>query len=179
MKVVPTADYPVQVLRQAWEEEPAVAHLYDGAYAVSLNHVVKVAFIPDVSPLAPPWDADALTALLEVPQEAMTPIQAQVFSALSASYVITPSAGLADRDETFRWPAGGGEEDEHAVFYIDPPAYARYAAELDALTEVASDASPDQRVSDLRHHPVIAFLERRVVASDRLIPRHAVLLGRT
>lgn len=178
MKVTPTADYPVQVLRQAWEEEPAVAHLYTDAFAVSLNYLVKVAFIPDVSTLAPPWEANTLTALLEVPQQTMTPSQAQVFSALSASYVVTPSEQLAGRDETFRWPASGSDEDEHVVCYVEPQEYAEYAVELEALTEIVGDAYPARRVSDLRRYPVVAFLERRLVASDRFAPRHAVLLGR-
>ncbi|HEU4422589.1 MAG TPA: hypothetical protein VFR67_08610 [Pilimelia sp.] len=176
MKVAPTANYPVQVLRQEWEEDPSLGHLYAGAFAVSLNYLVHVSFIPDVSALAPPWDPDALTALMEMPQEVMSPAQAQVFAALSAPYIVTPNEPLAGTDEAFRWPADA--DDETAVFYVEPREFAGYSAELDALTEIVGDAYPDKRVADLRHYGVVAFLERRVVSSARLAPRHGVLLGR-
>jgi len=176
VKVGPTADYPVQVLRQAWEEEPSVAHLYSEAFAVSLNYLVHVAFIPDVSALVPPWVAGTLSPLMATPQERLSPAQAQVFSALSASYVVTPNAALAGTDERVRWPADA--DDEIVVFYVTQAEYAGFVTELAELTGIVGDAYPDKRVSDLRRHQVVTFLERRVVGSDRLAGRHAILLGR-
>jgi hypothetical protein len=174
VKTSPTADYPVQVLRQEWEEEPSPAHLYAGAFAVTLNYLVHVAFIKDVSAVAPPWDVGWLSKLSE---ESMTAEQAQVVAALSASYVVTPNEELAGTDDGFTWPADGGPEADIAVFYVAPEEYVAYASDLDALTEIVSDAYPDKRVSDLRDYGVIDFIERRVVASPRLRQRHAVLLG--
>jgi hypothetical protein len=68
------------------------------------------------------------------------------------------------------------------VFYVTAAEFARYAADLTGLTEVAGRLYSgrlysDRRVSELRGHEVITFIERRVVASPRLDPRHAALLG--
>jgi hypothetical protein len=174
MKVAPTADYPVQVLRQEWEEPAEAAAWYAGIFTVTLNHHVDVAFVPDVSAVAPPWDDHLLPADLD---EVETPGQARIATALLSPYVVTPNQARAGGDETFRWPPDGSDAPQ-VVFYVTGEEFARYAADLDQLTGVAGGRASGPRVSELRDHPVIGFLEQRVVGSARLDPRHAFLLGR-
>jgi hypothetical protein len=175
MKVAPTADYPVQVLRQEWEEPPDAAAWYAGIFTVTLNYHVDVAFVPDVSAVAPPWDDHLLPADVD---EIETAQQARVATVLFSPYVVTPNEARAGGDETFRWPPDGSDAAQ-VVYYVTGEEFARYAANLDQLTVIAGGKASEPRVSELRDHPVVGFLERRVVASARLDPRHALLLGRT
>lgn len=168
MKVAPSADYPVRVLRQEWEEENS---LYAGIFAVTLNHTVDIAFIPDLSPVAPPWeelrlpeDLDAIT----------TPEQARLATALLTPYVVTPNDARAGGDETF-----SSDGDRHIVYYVSATEFDEYAAELAALSTTAAGSLRSQpQVSALRdQHPVVRFIETRIVGSGQLQPQHAFMLG--
>jgi hypothetical protein len=177
MKVSPTADYTIRVLRQESEESGPAAPLYAGIYVVALNHLVTVAFVPDVSAAAPPWDPGRLPADLD---EVTTVGQARLATALLSAYVVTPNDARAGTEETFHWPdAGGGPgvRGSGVVFYVAPAEFADYTEDLAILTGVAGRLYSERRVSQLRDHPAIAFLERRVVRSPRLDPRDAALLG--
>src|SRR5262245_10804144 len=74
MKVSPRADYPVRVLAQEWDEQPHRAELYRDVFAVTLNHVVEIVFVPDVGEVAPPWDGRTLPPDLD---DVSTPAQAR------------------------------------------------------------------------------------------------------
>lgn len=173
MKVSPTANYTVRVLRQEWEEIPEVARLYTGVFAVALNYTVDIGFVPDVSSLAPPWNPAALPSNLD---DVATPELARLGTALFSSYVVTPNPALAGTEDGFTWP---DEESPPSgvVFYVTSEEFDRYAVDLDRLTAVAGNLHSQVRVADLRDYEVVRFLEERVVASPRLKPRHAVLLG--
>jgi hypothetical protein len=168
MKVSPTADYTVRVLRQEQEESSPAAPLYAGIFAVALNHLVTVTFVPDVSAAAPPWDPSQLPADLDA---VATAERARLAVALLSSYVVTPNDARAGTEDAMQG------DDSGVVFYVTAAEFARYAADLTGLTEVAGRLYSDRRVSELRGHEVITFIERRVVASPRLDPRHAALLG--
>jgi hypothetical protein len=170
VKVSPTANYTVRVLRQEWEETPEAAHLYAGIFAVALNYTVDVSFVPDVSSLAPPWNSRALPGNLD---EVTTPEQARLATALLSSYVVTPNEALAGTEERFTW-----EPDTRGViFYVTPEEFDHYSGDLGTLIDPAGRLYSEARVADLRGHDVIAFLERRVVGSSLLAPEHADMLG--
>lgn len=175
MKVAPTADYTVRVLRQEWEEPDATAPMYRGIFAVGLQQLVDISFVPDVSGLAPPWDYRLLPDNLDTIE---TPEMARLATALLSSYVVTPNDARSGTEERFTWPSTDGPDTSGVVFYVTAEEFARYAADLDRLTAVAGSLYSDRQVSTLLDHEVIGFLERRVVASSRLEPRHAILLGR-
>jgi hypothetical protein len=175
MKAWPTADYPVRVLPREAEEEPTTARLYRGVFTVTLNHTVDVVFVPDVSAVAPPWDPATLPADLDA---VATVEQARLAAALLAPYVVTPNAARAGAEDGFAWPVDAGPGTAGVVFYVTPAEFAAHAAELARLTEVAGRLHSQRRVGELREYGVVAFLERRVVDSGRLAPRHAELLGR-
>lgn len=174
MKARPTADYPVQVRRQEWEEQESTAALYAGIIVVTLNHHVDIAFIPDVSGSAPPWDDRLLPADLD---RIETPEQARLATALLSSYVVTPNGARAGRDEAVAGP-GQGPAGPRAVYYVVAAEFQGYTADLAELTTVAGALRAGPPVSELGDHPVIDFIARRVVASPHLDPRHAALLAR-
>lgn len=171
----PTADYQVRVLRQAWEEPAEAAALYAGIFTVTLNRGVDVAFVSDVSAVAPPWDDDLLPGSFDAIE---TVEQARIGTALLSDYVVTPNEARAGSEESFRWPPEGSGAPQVA-YYVTGEEFERYTADLDELIRVASSTASSPPVSELRDHSVVGFLEHRVVASPRLDPEHARLLGQT
>lgn len=172
MKVSPTADFPVRVLEQQWEDGDP---LYAGIFAVTLNHVVDVAFVPDLSAIAPPWEDRLLPQDLDAVK---TPEQARLATVLFTSYVVTPNLDRAGTDDVFIWGVESGD-DRHIVYYVTPAEFDAHAADLAVLTAVAGNPHSPPRVSELRdQHPVVRFIEERIVASAGIHPRHAVMLGR-
>ncbi|AEH07782.1 MULTISPECIES: hypothetical protein [Protofrankia] len=176
MKVSPKADYPVKVVHEPREHEPPVADLYEGVFAMLLNYVVNVTFVPDVSAAAPPWDDHLLPADFD---EIASGVQARLVSAILGSYVVTPNETRADGEERFEW----GQNSEFGstsgvVFYVTPSDFARYAVDLVRLSEMNEDDFYARKtVSTLRGYDVVGFVERRVLASPWLLPRDAVMLG--
>jgi hypothetical protein len=175
MKVSPKTDYPVQVIREPEEHDGPEAALYAGIYLVLLNHEMPVYFVPDVSRLAPPWDGGVVS---DGARSAATVEQARLSTVTFARYAVTPNPGRAAAVERFSVPRSSGDTVSGVVFYVTPEEFDGYLADLEELSEVVWEPQPDKTVSQLREYAVIRFLEERVVASDRLEPRHAVLLGR-
>jgi hypothetical protein len=165
MKISPSADYYVQVRRQEWDEDPGAARLYAGIFQVDLNAVVDLAFVPDLSSVAPPWDFSRLPADFD---EIATAEQARMATAFTSSYVVTPNDTLAGTQEAL---------DDGVVFYVSTHDFSGYADELGRLAELTGSLHPTVRVSQLRDHQVIGFIERVIVASSSLSPAHAAELG--
>jgi hypothetical protein len=179
MKISPSANYSVRVRPREWEEPPETAAYYRGILAVALNHLVDITFVPDTSRIAPPWDYRMLPDDIDTVD---TPELARLAAALFSSYVVTPNDRLAGSTEVFDWPAPAGMEDmdtRGVIFYVTAEEFARFATELDQLTEIADDLYSRVQVDDVRDREVIAFIERRVVASPLLKPSHAEVLGQT
>jgi hypothetical protein len=175
MKPSPNADYPIQVYPQSWEEGSLRAPLYQGVFSMVLNYVVEVAFVPDVSAAAPPWVGRELPANLD---EVSTPEQARLATALLAKYAVTPNDARAGDVAYVRWPLAEGPIGDGWIRYVSAVEFARYAAELDRLSEIVSSRFPDKTVSDLRDYEVVRFIEREVVAAPWFAPSDAVMLGR-
>jgi hypothetical protein len=172
MKVSPRVDYPVRVLAQEWDEEPVRADLYRGLFAVTLNHVVEIVFVPDISEVAPPWDGGTLPADLD---DVDTPAQARLASALLGRYVVTPNDAYAGDTATFRWPS---EADRPGtVWYVGSAEFARFAADLRQLSSVVGGRFTDTTVLDLRSYAVIRFIEG-LVGTPWFDPGDAAILGR-
>lgn len=170
MKISPRADYPVGVRPREWEEPPGAAPHYAGVVDVSLNGMVTVTFVPDVSAWAPPFDAatlpDDLDAIASVRD-------ARLAAVLLASYVVTPHATLHGTWE--RLPALGGpggaagpvDDDEPGavVLWVEPEVYAAAEADLVALAQSLGGRHPDVLVSALRDRPALRLVESAVLAS--------------
>jgi hypothetical protein len=177
MKASPRADYPVSVLAASWEKsDPGSARLYEGIYTVTLNHRVDICFVPDISDLAPPWDGRGLPADFD---EIATVDQARYAGALVASYVVTPNAQRSGGVDRFRYPAHEPRADDTLVRYVDAAEFARFAADLESLTDIVGTVRPDKTVLDLRDYEVIRWIEAQVVAAPWFGPRDAAWLGRT
>jgi hypothetical protein len=173
VKVGPSSNYLVRVLREEWER-PDRPELYRDVFEVTLNHAVTVMFVPDVSAVAPPWDAGRLPAGLD---DLATVEEARLASVLFSSYAVTPNADLAGTVERLTSPPGDG--DPALVRYVTPAEFERYLADLDRLNHVAGSLHQvTLRVDDLRDHEVIQFLEREVVAAPWLRAADARMLGR-
>ncbi|MBX6357384.1 MAG: hypothetical protein IRZ05_16215 [Micromonosporaceae bacterium] len=166
MKISPSADYYVRVRPQEWDAVPAsVAPLYAGIFEVDLNYLVDVAFVPDLSSVAPPWDFSRLPANID---EITTAEQARLATVFTSSYAVTPNDRLAGTQEAV---------DDCVVFYVSTRDFSSYAKELERLAELAGSVHSMVRVSQLRGHQVIEFIEHGIVASGRLSPAHAAELG--
>jgi hypothetical protein len=177
MKVSPKADYPIQVILESEEQDGPDAHHFDGIYWMVLNHTVHVAFVPDLSGLAPPWDYRQLPPTID---EVTSPQQARLLTAFHARYMVTPNEPLAGTEERFEGRGtGGAEARTGVVFYTTGAEFQRFQAGLADLSEIVFSPWPDETVSDLRRFEVVTFLERRVVGSAWLRPPDAAMLGRS
>lgn len=166
MKLSPSADYYVRVRPQEWDVvPPEVAPLYAGIVEVDLNAVVDVAFVPDLAAVAPPWDFSRLPANVD---EITTPEQARLVTVFTSSYVVTPNDDLAGTQEAL---------DDCVVFYVSAHDFTGYAEELGRLAQLAGGRHLTVRVSHVRHHRVIGYIEQGIVASRWLSPAHAAALG--
>jgi hypothetical protein len=181
MKVGPRADYPVQVItEERYEDDPTIGPLYRGIYRVALNHLVAVLFVPETGVGAPNWDYRQLSEKLD----AITIVEdARLASVLDASYSVTPNDARAGSEDRLEWPAkdtpvGHFDSSTGVTFYVTNADFARYAADLERLNEIVSDAWENEPVSRLRDYEVIRFIEERIVASPWLRPSHAMMLGR-
>jgi hypothetical protein len=175
MKISPHADYPVRVIEQAWEEEPDRAYLYHGVFTMTLNHVVDIAFVPDVSATAPPWDGRQLPASTD---EIAAVAQARIAAAMLPRYAVTPNEARAGDVERAQWPATGGDANRAMIRYVRQEEFDRFATDLRHLSTVVSEKFIGTTVSGLRQFPVIQFVEREVVAAPWLAPDDAAMLGR-
>jgi hypothetical protein len=173
MKARPNADFPVHVRHHSPEVVPETAHLYENVFDVRLNYEVSLRFVPDVSHLAPPWEATMLPPDVDVITEVS---QARLASAMLSSYTVTPNARHAGTEE--RLPAFGRAEWAGVVFYVAPAEFDRYQADLTALSEATSGRFAGLEVGGLRGYEVVTFIERRILDSAWLRPRDATMLGR-
>jgi len=174
MKVGPSAHYSVGVRPQDWDVPTDNAPLYRGIFAVELNHHADISFVPNISSVAPPWDSRQLPVDIDTVD---TMEMARLAAALLSSYVVTPNDELADSEEQIGWHDSGTLEEPAFVFYVTADAFSRYVADLETLTEIASGLHVRPLVDDLRDREVIAFIERRIVASGLLRAYHAEMLG--
>lgn len=172
MKAGPNPNFPVAVRHHSREVAPETAHLYEDVFDVTLNTTVHIAFVPDISDIAPPWDAH----LLPPNGDIITSIpQARVASVLLSTYVVTPNEEHAGTQERSDAPAS---EFQGVVFYVTCAEFERYRTDLSALSEITSATFPGVKVNDLRGHEVVTFIERRILDSAWLRPEDAMMLGR-
>lgn len=183
MKARPTSNYPVRMVRETDEVPDSHARIYEGIYTVVLNETVRVAFVPDVSTVAPPWDRRLLPDDLDL---VSTPEQARIEMVLFSSYAVTPNARLAGEVE--RVPdvqasanaegAASAQSRPTWVRYVEPAQFDRMAAELPRLFEVVLSGFRHLRVNDLMEFEVVRFLTEEIVPAPWLNPYHATMLGR-
>ncbi|MEU5879751.1 hypothetical protein [Spirillospora sp. NPDC047279] len=176
MKPRPLADFPVKVFSESTEKEPETAHLYAGIFNVTLNHTTRLVFVPDLSPVAPPWRSGILP---ENYDDIATVREARLAAALKGFYVVTPNAEHAGTEEPlpdFPDPDGMVISPPGTVFYVAHAEFDRYQSELAVLEDLPGFVSG--QVSELRDHQVITFIERRILDSAWLKPYDAHILGR-
>lgn len=133
MKPRPRRDYPVEVVLQTDEVPESIARYYEGIYRVVLNHTVDIAFVPDVSAVAPPWDGRQLPANLD---DVSTVEQARIHMVLFNPYSVTPHPRLAGEvervPELLSPPASGWQTPPELrrdwVRYVEPRPFDRFAA---------------------------------------------------
>lgn len=166
MKIGFPPNYYVQVFPDSWDQYAEQADLYEGIITFSLNLVLSVRFIPDVSASAPPWRLDLLP---EDSSAFTTPEQAREYEVLTSAFSVTPNATLAGQVE----PVG-----DNLVFYVTPEAFASYQEELDKLTDIASDSVPSVRRDDILDRGVIRFVDGTVLEEPRVLARRGTAVGR-
>lgn len=176
MKVSPRADYPVGVRPRSWEESETVAELHEGIFDVTLNRVVDVVFVPDLSAIAPPFDDSLLPRDLD---EVFTREQARLAAVLFGRYVVTPNTSRSGIQECFARANDTTGERTGVVFYISPDEFARYADDLGELSHRLGGLYPPGTVADLRGISVIDYIEQTVLGSPAFRSEDAAMLGRT
>jgi hypothetical protein len=176
VKIGNPRNYYVRVTRAAWDDPEDDPLPYEGIFRVSLNDVVVVTFVPDLSDSGPPWTG----AGVPTPgTEPATPAQARLLEILTSAYSVTPNARLAGRSEQFAWSAGAVPALPSTVFYVAPGDFDRWAEELDALTADAGGLHSPVRRDDVLDTSVMQFVDRQVLGSPLLDPISAGAVGRS
>jgi hypothetical protein len=177
MKVGSSANYHVRVRARSWDESGEQAALYDDMYTFELNQVVSVSFVPD--PAVPrPWSMEGLPVDVA---DLTTAEQARLLELLTAPYSVTPDQARAGTEEQSAWPfdwPDASEPPRPTIFYVTPEEFARYAADLDALSEIAGNVHSVVRRADVADHDVIRFIEDRMLESTLLTLQSARAVGR-
>ena len=176
MKVSPRSDYPVRVRPRSLEEGETVAQLYDGIFDVTLNSVVDIVFVPDLSSTMPPFDDAPLPLDLD---DVSTQQQARLEAILFGRYVVTPNTGRSGTEERFARAVDNPGELTGVAFYISPEEFSCYAADLEQLSHRLGALYPLGTVVDLRGHPAIDFIEHTVLGSPNFKSEDAAMLGRS
>lgn len=174
MKIGNPSNYYVRVRSASWEEPDDVAPLYEGIYSIDLNHGMAVQFVPDVAAMAPPWSG----AGLPHPSAFTTTAQARILHVLMSSYAVTPNAARAGTEERFTWSWTDEVREPTTVFYVTADEFARYAGDLEDLSEIAGGLYSPIRRSDVVDRPAVRFIEDRILASSWLEPSDAASIGR-
>ena len=88
-------DFRVYVRPEMWEHDAPESQFFARIYTVTLNTHVDLPFVPDVSDVCPPWNADLVPNGEEVASE----LEACVYQVLMSPYSVTPNARLAGQEE--------------------------------------------------------------------------------
>jgi hypothetical protein len=170
MKPSPKHDFPVNVRREEWEQEPSVAPHYEGIFAVTLNHTISILFIPGIDrtrwPPSLPEDTDRVASAQEAREVAMA----------TSRYSVMPDVERAGTEETFFMEETDTESS--VVFYVAPQEFENYSRDLARLAHERPSVHDARSVSEIAKLGVGKFLLARFVRSPHLSPRHRQLLGR-
>lgn len=154
MKLGNPANYFVQVWPSWWDEPAETAASYTDIFALSINAVVTVKFVPDVGSAAPPWRFPAGGG------EPSTAEEVRVVEALTGQFAVTPNAALAGRVDEFT--VGQGDP-PNTVFYVTAEDFAAYRDDLASLAETAGGSLPKVRHDDVADLAVVRFLDAHVL----------------
>jgi hypothetical protein len=177
MKIGNPANYYVRVRARGWDEEPEQAELYEGMYAVDLNQLVRVSFVPAVT-AARPWSLDNLPADIA---DFTTAQQARLHEVLLTDHSVTPDETRAGTEEQFDWPFdwdASSPPPRPTVFYVTSEEFARLSADLEDLTDIAGKLHSFVRRDEVADREVVRFIEHRILDSPLLSPRSAQMIGR-
>jgi hypothetical protein len=178
MKIGTPANYYVRVRPSSWEDTPEREHLHRGSYAVTLNMLLTIAFIDDLSPLGPPWREDTLPP--EDDGDLVDPDMVRLLELLQSSYVVTPNETLAGKVEEFHRPWGFEDRTRGVVFYTGRAEFAPLLDDLAALADTpAGNVHSVVRRDAVLDHPAIRFIEDNVLTSPLLHPDDADSAGLT
>jgi hypothetical protein len=178
MKIGSPANYYVRVRFAGWEDTAERAALYRGVYTVTLNMGPEFAFVDDLTKVGPPWLESSLPP--EANGELVDPEMVRLLALLESWYTVTPNAELAGRTDRFALPWGFEDRQQGVVFYTSPAEFAVLLDDLAALADTpAANVHSVVRHDDVPDHPVIRFIEDRVLTSPWLHPRDLQSVGRT
>ncbi|MFI1988204.1 hypothetical protein [Actinoplanes sp. NPDC020271] len=172
------ANYYVRVRFAGWEDEPERSALYRGVYAVTLNMLPEFLFVDDLTWIGPPWLESSLPP--EEDGDLTDPDMVRLALLLHSRYTVTPNVALAGRTESFLRPWGWEDQQQGVVFYTSPPEFAMLLDDLAALADTdAARVHSTVRRDEVLDHPVIGFIEERILASPWLDPSDLQSAGRT
>ncbi|WIM97981.1 hypothetical protein ACTOB_001549 [Actinoplanes oblitus] len=176
MKVGSPANYYVRVRFAGWEDTAERSELYRGVYTVTVNMGPEFTFVDDLTRLGPPWLESALPP--EADGELVDPDMVRLLELLQSWYAVTPNDELAGQSHRFVRPWGVEDRQEGVVFYTGTAEFAALLDDLAALADTrAGNVHSVVRRDAVLDHPVIRFLEDRILPSPLLHPMDARTAG--
>lgn len=176
MKVPNVRDLLVYAQPLRWAIASDDPELLSGAHMLTLNSHIEIRFVPEVSELAPPWDAldfDPATNIESRPQ-------ARVWATRTSDYTVTPNSRLAGTAERIPLlpPANRLTEDSDrgVVWYVDTRRWAVLTLELEHLCENTNPFGHFVALSALTGTHLWHFLTERFITSDFLARDTAEML---
>ncbi|GIF04466.1 hypothetical protein [Actinoplanes siamensis] len=176
MKIGTPANYYVRAMFSGWDYPPEEAHLHEGCWTVDLNHGMTVAFIDGLDHLGPPWVEASLPP--EEDGDLQDPDMVRLLTLLQSTYTVTPNDELAGGVDRFPLPWPTEDRVQGVVFYLTRAEFAPLLDDIKALSETnAGSVQSTVRRDEVLDHPVIRFIEERVLTSRWLTPRDAHVAG--
>src|SRR5258706_14930950 len=91
------------------------------------------------------------------------------------SYVVTPKRASSGQIERF-YPFDQTSEQQTVVRFVRPSEFARFATDLDELSELVGGVYTDNTVVVLQQYPLVRFVAEHVVGAGLIDPRDAYWL---
>jgi hypothetical protein len=181
-------DFAIHVQPQMLEVLPEVASLYEGIYSVTLNHLITVLFVPEVSRNPEQWPP-MLPEDLDFPSSIT---EARLWTIGLSKHTVVPNSDLAGQEEIINFPPplpstpsefrlkdDSDNSMEHGViFYVTPQEFARFSEELAEVRRRTTSIRDKVDASEISELGFVRLLVSRIIASEHFSQRDLEVLER-
>ena len=181
MKLSLERNFSVSVRHLIWEELPETAEFYRGIYAVSLNFLVDIMFVPELEINPDNWPP----VLPDNVDEVSSQTEARLFTTALSCYTVTPNSLLAGTQEIIFIPSINKEMENSnpdskrtVIFYVSPQEFEAFGKELPALADRTPGVHDFVRISEIGELEVAKFIVFMIIDSHYFSVRDLKILGR-
>lgn len=181
MKLFLERNFSVTVRHQIREELPETAEFYQGIYAVALNFLVYIMFVPELEINPNNWPPVLPENVDEVSSEA----EARLFTAALSKYTITPHSLLAGTQEIIFVPCinkngeySDSDLEKVVIFYVSHREFDVFSEELVALADRTPGIHDFVRIAEIEELEVAKFMVSIVINSQYFSARDLKILRR-